>query len=87
MANNGWISNYDPLKNFAETYEHHYFRKFYPCLLHGMQSSAIQSTTASAVCAVVDYLMHHIESYQGRVYQEQIPFALIQNNRFGKIFA
>ncbi len=71
----------------GQFYEHHYFRKFYPCLLHGMQSSAIQSTTASAVCAVVDYLMHHIESYQGRVYQEQIPFALIQNNRFGKIFA
>lgn len=26
-ANNGWIQDYDPLKNFAETDEHHYFRR------------------------------------------------------------
>ena len=26
-ANNGWIQDYDPLKNFAESEDHHYFKR------------------------------------------------------------
>ncbi len=66
--------------------EENYVKKFYPQTLHGLQWSAIQLTTASGICAVLDIVLHQPKKYQGFVKQEQFSLEEITANRFGKYF-
>ncbi len=58
-------------------------RKIYPCQLAGEAWSAIQITTAAALCAVVDLHAQKTLGGQGFVTQEQIGFQPFIENRFG----
>jgi saccharopine dehydrogenase-like NADP-dependent oxidoreductase len=66
-----------------ETYAH----KVYSRRIHGVLRSAIQVTTASAICAVLDMLFDGTLAARGFVRQEQIPLPVFLNNRFGQAFA
>jgi saccharopine dehydrogenase-like NADP-dependent oxidoreductase len=66
-----------------ETYAH----KVYSRRIHGVLRSAIQVTTASAICAVLDMLCDGNLTARGFVRQEQITLPLFLNNRFGQAFA
>lgn len=67
--------------------EENYVKKFYPKFIHDHHWSAIQLTTASGICSVVDRVLSHPEKYQGLVRQEQFSLDDITHNRFGKYFA
>ena len=49
--------------------------------------SAIQITTAGAVCAVLDLLATGQLPSKGFIRQEDIPLADILGNRFGRFYA
>jgi saccharopine dehydrogenase-like NADP-dependent oxidoreductase len=49
--------------------------------------SAIQITTASGICAVLDIVLSSPGQYQGFVAQEQFRLADVLANRFGKFYA
>jgi saccharopine dehydrogenase-like NADP-dependent oxidoreductase len=66
--------------------EKNYVRKFYPQTIHGEQWSAIQLTTASAICAVMDLVLTNPEKYHGLVRQEQFSLDELTSNRFGNYF-
>lgn len=66
--------------------EENYVKKFYPKKINGQQWSAIQLTTASEICAVVD-LVNQSKKYQGLVKQEQFSLQDITSNRFGQYYA
>ena len=61
-----------------------YTRKIYSREIGGELYSAIQITTASGICAVVDMLYEGKLPTQGLVRQEQISFADFIANRFGR---
>ena len=64
--------------NFAE--------KFYPETHFGSTWSAIQMTTASSICGVVDLIVHD-NKFSGRlVHQEEVDFHAFEDNRFGQYF-
>jgi len=64
-----------------------YAQKIYAGLLHGQLRSAIQITTASAICAVLDLLAEGAVPQSGFVRQEQIALPAFLQNRFGKVYA
>ena len=64
-----------------------YANKIYPQVLHGQTWAAIQITTASAVCAVLDLLCQGRIPTRGFVKQEQIALGVFLANRFGKAYA
>jgi saccharopine dehydrogenase-like NADP-dependent oxidoreductase len=66
--------------------EQSYVRKFYPKILGKMHWSAIQLTTASSACSVIDLVLHHPQKYQGLVLQEQFSFDEFIDNEFGHYF-
>lgn len=71
-----------------ETYvEENYVKKFYPKRINGHRWSAIQMTTASGICGVVDIILNNPSKYQGFVRQEQICFDELIKNRFGEYYA
>ena len=49
--------------------------------------SAIQITTASSLCAMLDLLAAGDLPAQGFVRQEQVPLAAFLGNRFGRVYA
>jgi saccharopine dehydrogenase-like NADP-dependent oxidoreductase len=53
----------------------------------GRRLSAIQVTTASGLCAVLDLLVHGRLPQSGLVRQEEIALADVLGNRFGRVFA
>lgn len=63
-----------------------YVKKIY-AETSGARWSAIQSTTASAICAAVDLCAAGKLPASGFVKQEQIDFASFVANRFGRIYA
>jgi saccharopine dehydrogenase-like NADP-dependent oxidoreductase len=63
-----------------------YVKKVYGQVLHGVERSAIQITTASALCAVVDLWREGQLPAKGFIRQEDIPFEAVIANRFGRIF-
>ncbi len=67
--------------------EANYVKKFYPKIINGLQWSAIQMTTASALCAVFDIVMRDLKNYSGLVRQEQFTLADLTANRFGNYYA
>lgn len=66
--------------------EESYVRKIYSQPILQMPWTAIQVTTASSVCAIVDMVLDHPENYHGFILQEQFSLTNFLNNRFGKIY-
>lgn len=67
--------------------EENYVNKVYPQMVAGKLWSAIQVTTASGICAVVDKVLAAAEQYHGFVAQEQFTLSDILDNRFGRLYA
>ena len=66
-----------------QTYAH----KVYAGEVRGVAMSAIQATTASSVCAVLDLLAHGAITQAGLVRQEEIALTAFLDNRFGRVYA
>ncbi len=66
--------------------EESYVKKFYAKKLHGFNWSAIQLTTASSLCTVLDIILTHPKKYHGLIRQEQFSLEEFTNNRFGKYY-
>jgi saccharopine dehydrogenase-like NADP-dependent oxidoreductase len=62
-------------------------RKIYHATVHGEEWSAIQLTTASALCAAVDLHFAGRLSKRGLVRQEEVSLDEFLGNRFGRVFA
>jgi saccharopine dehydrogenase-like NADP-dependent oxidoreductase len=67
--------------------ERSYVKKFYPKEIDTHSWSAIQLTTASSLCAVVDLVLQQPSQYQGLIKQEQFNLEAILQNRFGEYLA
>ncbi|MDB5393749.1 MAG: lysDH [Rhodospirillales bacterium] len=67
--------------------QHSYANKIYANRAGNRSWAAIQMTTASAVCAVLDLLAHNKIPNCGLILQEHIPLTLFLENRFGKAYA
>lgn len=63
-----------------------YVNKIYPKKFLNRQWAAIQITTASALCAVVDIVVNNVDKYHGLVLQEQFALPDFLHNRFGAMF-
>jgi saccharopine dehydrogenase-like NADP-dependent oxidoreductase len=64
-----------------------YARKIYSQVLAGQMRSAIQITTASSLCAMLDLLAAGALPQRGFVRQEEVPLAAFLGNRFGRVYA
>jgi saccharopine dehydrogenase-like NADP-dependent oxidoreductase len=64
-----------------------YARKIYSGVMHGKLRSAIQITTASSVCAMLDLLATGKLAPNGFIHQQQVAFSDFVDNRFGAVFA
>jgi len=64
-----------------------YARKIYSHVLAGKMRSAIQITTASSLCAMLDMLAAGALPQQGFVRQEEVPLRAFLANRFGRVYA
>ena len=64
-----------------------YVRKVYSQRLAGKVRSAIQITTASSLCAMLDLLAGGQLPQQGFVKQEDVPLAAFLGNRFGRVYS
>lgn len=67
--------------------EESYVNKVDNGVLDGRHWTAIQITTATAICAVLDMLVNGDLPQQGLVKQEDIPLQAFLDNRFGKSYA
>jgi saccharopine dehydrogenase-like NADP-dependent oxidoreductase len=74
-------------KQDGELREENYVNKVYPQVIAGRLWSAIQVTTASGICAVVDLVLQSGGKYHGFVRQEDFRLQEVLNNRFGKHYA
>jgi saccharopine dehydrogenase-like NADP-dependent oxidoreductase len=63
-----------------------YARKIYNHVLAGKMRSAIQITTASSLCAMLDLLAAGELPRAGFVRQEEVPLAAFLANRFGAVY-
>lgn len=61
-------------------------RKLYAQEVKGEQWSAIQLTTGAGICAVVDLVQQDQINGTGFLKQEDVPFDLFINNRFGRYY-
>jgi saccharopine dehydrogenase-like NADP-dependent oxidoreductase len=61
-----------------------YTRKVYHGRIGGLDLSAIQITTASSVCAVMDMQRHGKLPSRGFIKQEDVPLRAFLDNRFGR---
>ncbi|HEY1394005.1 MAG TPA: saccharopine dehydrogenase family protein [Methylibium sp.] len=64
-----------------------YARKIYSHVLHGTMRSAIQITTASSLCSMLDLLAQGKLPQRGFVMQEDLALADFLGNRFGQVYA
>jgi saccharopine dehydrogenase-like NADP-dependent oxidoreductase len=67
-------------------FEETYVKKVYPQMILGRLWSAIQVTTASALCCVVDLVLANPSGYEGFVTQERFSLQEFLSNRFGHCF-
>jgi saccharopine dehydrogenase-like NADP-dependent oxidoreductase len=74
-------------KQDGELREENYVNKVYPQVIAGRLWSAIQVTTASGICAVVDLVLNSSGKHRGFVRQEDFPLLDVLQNRFGKHYA
>lgn len=66
--------------------EKNYMKKIYPRELFGIHWSAIQLTTASGICVVVDSVLENQTRYAGHVLPETFTLEEFLKNRFGEIY-
>ena len=71
----------------GEFREENYVNKVYPQVVAGRLWSAIQITTASGICSILDLVLSNPDNYEGFVAQEQFRLADILENRFGRAYA
>lgn len=71
----------------GELTETSYVKKIYPEVICGLSWSAIQVSTASGVCAVVDLVLGQANEHHGLVFQEKFSLSQVLENRFGKYYA
>jgi saccharopine dehydrogenase-like NADP-dependent oxidoreductase len=64
-----------------------YANRIYSREVAGQTLSAIQITTAAAICTVLDLLAHGLLPQRGLVRQEDIPLTAFLENRFGRVYA
>lgn len=62
--------------------EKNYMKKFYPITINGQQWSAIQTTTASSACGIIDLVLQNPDKYQGMIKQEAFDLSVFLQNRF-----
>jgi saccharopine dehydrogenase-like NADP-dependent oxidoreductase len=67
-------------------FEENYVKKVYPQCIKGKLWSAIQVTTSSSVCCVMDLVLNHPSEYRGLVTQESISLKDFLANDFGACF-
>lgn len=67
-------------------FEENYVKKIYPQCIKGKLWSAIQVTTASSVCCVMDLVLSHPSRYHGFVTQESVLLKDFLANEFGACF-
>lgn len=67
-------------------FEENYVKKIYPQCIKGKLWSAIQVTTASSLCCVLDLVLTNPGRYAGFVTQESIPLKDFLANDFGACF-
>lgn len=70
----------------GEYMEESYVKKIYPQEIAGKTWSAIQVTTASSACAVVDHVLASSDEYRGLVHQESISLKTFLANNFGQYY-
>ena len=70
----------------GELFEENYYKKIYSQELEGETWSAIQVTTASSLCCILDLLFENETQYQGVIPQETFPLSAFLANPFGQIF-
>lgn len=73
-------------KQNGEWVEKNYMKKFYPKVINGKTWSAIQTTTASSACVVIDSVLQNPSLYHGLVKQESFELSAFVKNRFGELF-
>ncbi len=73
-------------KQHGQLFEENYVKKIYPQRIAGLLWSAIQVTTASGVCAVVDQVLQNSTAYKGFITQESFSLAGFLANRFGQYY-
>ena len=73
-------------KNSDGFFEENYVKKIYPQCIKGKLWSAIQVTTASSVCCVMDLILNHPSRYHGFITQESILLKDFLANDFGACF-
>ncbi len=66
--------------------EENYVKKFYPKQINNLNWSAIQLTTASGLCAILDLVLSRPDKYKGYIRQEQFSLNDLINNRFGQYY-
>jgi saccharopine dehydrogenase-like NADP-dependent oxidoreductase len=66
--------------------EENYMKKFYPKKIAGYDWSAIQLTTGSGLCTILDLVLNNPEKYHGFIRQEQFSFDDVINNLFGQYY-
>lgn len=71
----------------GELREENYVNKVYPQKIAGRLWSAIQVTTASGICAVVDLVLNSGGRYRGFVRQEDFSLVDVLKNRFGRHYS
>ena len=70
----------------GELIEKSYVKQIYPQCISGLEWSAIQVSTASSICAIVDLVLDRSADYHGLILQEQFKLADVLANRFGKYY-
>jgi saccharopine dehydrogenase-like NADP-dependent oxidoreductase len=73
--------------NGGQLVQESYANKIYSCEVDGRTLSAIQITTAAAICTVLDLLATGQLPQRGFLRQEDIPLKAFLENRFGRAFA
>ncbi|MFO0700757.1 MAG: saccharopine dehydrogenase C-terminal domain-containing protein [Nitrospira sp.] len=67
-------------------FEENYVKKVYPQCIKGKLWSAIQVTTASSICCVMDLVLNHPEQYHGFITQESVLLRDFLDNELGGCF-
>ena len=74
-------------RNKGQLVQETYANKIYSRNVDGRTLSAIQITTAAAICTVLDLLVTGELQQSGFVRQEDIPLKVFLENRFGRAYA
>ncbi len=67
-------------------FEENYVKKIYPQCIKGKLWSAIQVTTASSICCVMDLVLKNPARHHGFITQESVPLKDFLANGFGACF-